>query len=70
LRFREVTEEGPSSVSLTKASPIFIVFIVGIATSMLILLLEISTHRMTRKNSYSGSNVKTSVLAYFRNITK
>jgi hypothetical protein len=64
LRFRQETEEIPSSVSLKKASPIFIVFIVGIAISMLFLLLEILAHKLKRKSRY-GSNVKTSLLAYF-----
>jgi hypothetical protein len=70
LRFRQETEEIPSSVSLMKASPIFIVFIVGIAMSMLFLLLEISAHKMKRKSRYSARNIKTSFLAYFYKVIR
>jgi hypothetical protein len=70
LRFRQETEEIPSSVSLMKASPIFIVFIVGIAVAMFFLLLEMLAHKMKRKSHYSGSNAKTSVFAYFYKMIK
>jgi hypothetical protein len=70
LRFRQETEESPSSVTLMKVSPIFIILLAGIAISLLFLLLELLAHRMGRRSSYSGSNVMTSLPAHFCKMIK
>jgi hypothetical protein len=49
LRFRQETEESPSSVSLMKVSPIFTILLAGIAISTLFLLLELLAQRMKQK---------------------
>jgi hypothetical protein len=52
LKFKQQEQELPSSVSLEKISPIFIIFIVGVTMAMLFLLFEMLAHKIKQKNAH------------------
>jgi hypothetical protein len=49
LKFKQHKQGLPSSMSLEKTSPIFIIFVVGVITAMLFLIFEIFIHKMKQK---------------------
>jgi hypothetical protein len=55
LKFTQHEQERPSSVSLEKTSPIFIIFVAGVITTMLFLIFEILAHKIKQKNRHTSA---------------